>query len=93
MDGLWIARRVEQNAARRILRSDPPEALAQSFMEGRVEALEPVASGSPGGGPRQADLDRQVEDQGQIRSKGAERKEVQCSEIGESQSPAIALIS
>ena len=62
-------------------------------MEGRVEALEPVGADPSAGGSRQADLDREVEDQGQIRGERAKGKMMQRSEIGQWQPFAVSLIS
>src|SRR5262245_39882221 len=61
-------------------------------MESVVEALKPVGGGRTGGGPRQPDLDRQIEDQSEIGGKAVEGETVQGGEIIEYQVPAVALI-
>src|SRR5205814_10079001 len=72
MDRLRVGRGLDQDAARTLLRGDPEEALAEPRMESVVEALKAVGGGRSGSGSRQPDLDRQVEDQSEIRGKSAE---------------------
>ena len=77
---LRIARRVDQDAAGRVVGGDLAEPLAQPFVEIAVEALEPVG-GRARGGAGEPDFDRQIEDQRQIRREIAEGEAVQRGEV------------
>jgi len=86
------ARCVDQDATRAVFGGDPAEALAKPLMESIVEALKPVGGGRSGGDSRQPDLDRQIEDQSEIRGKAAEGEMVQGGERIKRNFPAVALV-
>src|SRR6266851_5586285 len=92
MNRLRTARRIDYDAARALLRGDPAEALAEPLVESVVEALKTVGRVRSRGSPRQPDLDRQIEDQSEIRGKSAEGETVQSGEIVECQVPAVTLV-
>ncbi len=85
-------RGVDQHAAAGFGGGDLAEALAQPLVKGRIEALEAVGRRRPGGGAGEPDRDRQIEDQGQIRRKIAERKPMQHRDLRRRQTPPVALI-
>ncbi len=91
MHCLRVARGVDQDAASRVLGGDLPEPLAQLFVEVAVEAFEPIG-GRARGSAGEPDFDRQIEDHGQVRREIAEGEAVQCGEILERNSSAVALI-
>src|SRR6266851_8240630 len=91
LDRIGLLRRVDQDAACALFLGNPAEALAKPFMERLVEALEPVG-GRSGGGPRQTDLNRQIEDQRKIGSEIAESQTVQRGEVTERKASAVTLI-
>ena len=93
VDRLRITRRIDQHAASAVVVGDLSKALTQLFVEGSVEAFEPVAYLRSRGCPRKSDLDRQIEDHRQIGYERAESKSVQRGEIIERQSPAVALMA
>jgi len=66
---------VDQHAALGLVRRDLAIGLAQALMELEILPLEPVrcAAAAPRGSALQADLDRQVEDDGEIRLEIADR--------------------
>ena len=88
---LRIARRVNQRATGGVVGGDLAETLAQSLMDRTVETLEPICRG-PCGGAGKAHLDRQIEDQCQIRGKITKSKTVQCCELVEHHPFAMTLI-
>ena len=61
-------------------------------MKGMVQLLETIGAARASRRPRKAFLDRQVEDQRQIRGEIANREAVQCPQIRKRQAAAIALI-
>ncbi len=92
MNGLRIARCIEQDAAHGLCLGNSQEPAAEPFMKGRIEALEPIGGIRSRGRSRQPDLDGQIEDHREIRSEGAEGETVQDGERIESQLPPVALI-
>jgi len=89
---LRIARGVDERAASRGLRRDLAETLAQSLMKIAAEALEPISRRSQRRAA-EAHLDRNVEDQCQIRHEIAEGKTVQRRELVEPHAFSVTLIS
>ena len=92
MNRVDVARGVNHDTALPIVGRDLQKPLAQPLVKAGIEPLEPVGLA---GAPRRANKPlrcRQVEDQGQVRREIAEREPVQCAEIGERQSAAVALI-
>ena len=67
--------RIDQHAALGIVARDLAIGLAQALVEAEVLALEPIrrAAAAPRGGALQADLDRHIEDDGQVRLEIADR--------------------
>jgi hypothetical protein len=63
VDGLQIARSVDQGAAGRVVGGDLAKSLPESFVEIAVEAFEPVC-GRACGSAGEPDFDRQIEDHG-----------------------------
>ncbi len=91
MHRLRVARGVDQGAAGRVGGGDLAEPLPKPFMECAVEALEPVGGGARGGAG-ETDIDRDIEDQRQIRREIAERDPVQRPELVERNPFAIPLV-
>ena len=88
---LRVARGVDQYAAARVVGGDLAEPLAKFFVKIAVEAFEPVG-GRARGSAGKTDIDRQIEDHGQVRREIAEGETVQYSEVLERHPSAVALI-
>jgi hypothetical protein len=91
MNSLRVAGRVNQGAADGVRGGDIPEPLTQSFVEGAVEALEPVG-GRARGGAGETEIDRDIEHQCQIRLEIAECDPMEGPELVERNSFAIPLV-